>query len=123
MENSILTSVKAVLGLPAEYTAFDEDILMHINSVFADLHQVGIGPTTGFVIEDDSAGWDTYITAGPLANQLHSVRSLVFLRVRLLFDPPATSYLISSMERQIEKFEWRLNVAREEALHPVTEFI
>ena len=123
MENSILTSVKTVLGLAPEYTAFDEDITMHINSIFSDLTQIGVGPIDGFMIEDASAGWDEYITDDVPPNQLHSVRSLVFLRVRLLFDPPQTSYLISSFERQIEKFEWRLNVSREEAIHPIEEFM
>lgn len=119
MENSILTSIKAVLGLPAEYTAFDEDILLHINSVFSHLQQIGIGPVDGFFIEDASTGWTDYVTAGVPANQLHMQRSLVFLKVQLLFDSnTATSYVIQARERQIAEMEWRLATAREEAIYP-----
>lgn len=119
MENSILTSVKATLGLDASYVAFDEDIIMHINTVFANLPQLGIGPVDGFMIEDDSAGWDDYVTAGVPTNYMNSVRSLVFLKVQLMFDITSmTSFVIGAKERQITELEWRMNVAREEALYP-----
>jgi hypothetical protein len=121
MENSILTSIKNVLGFAESYTAFDEDILMHVNSVFSDLTQLGIGPVDGFMIEDETATWDQYVTAGVPANELNSVRTYVFLRLRLIFDPPQSSYFITSMKEQIEKAEWRLNVARETALYPVED--
>lgn len=110
MEPSILKSVKKVLGLDADYTAFDLDILMHINSVFTILQQLGIGPDTGFAIEDDTATWDTFLGTDP---KLNSVKSYIWLRVRLLFDPPQTSFLIQAMEKQIQELEWRLNVNRE----------
>lgn len=111
MEDSILTSTKKILGIAADYTAFDLDIITHINTAFSILTQLGIGPAEGFMIEDDSEVWEDYLADD---NQLNSVKSYVFLRVRQLFDPPTTSYLIDAMERQIEQLEWRLNVHREE---------
>jgi hypothetical protein len=108
---SILTSVKKVLNIDASYTAFDEDILMHINSVFATLTQLGVGPATGFAIEDDTATWDAFLGTDP---RLNNVKTYVYLRVRMLFDPPATSYLIDAMTAQIRELEFRMNVYREE---------
>jgi hypothetical protein len=107
---SILESVKKNLGLHESDDSFDQDVLTHINSVFADLNQLGIGPDTGFMIEGPEETWDQYLGGDP---NLSSVKSYVYLRVRLLFDPPGTSYLISAMKDQIDKAEWRLNVARE----------
>lgn len=112
MEKSILTSTKKILGIAEDYIVFDLDIITHINSAFSTLTQLGVGPATGFMIEDDSATWDTFI--GEADFQYNAVKSYVFLRVRHLFDPPSTSYLISAAERQIAEFEWRLNVHREE---------
>lgn len=117
MENSILKSTKKILGLSDTYDAFDLDILTHINSVFSELDQLGIGPTGGFFIDDDSATWDDFLVP---TNQLASVRTLMFLKVRLLFDPPATSFLIDALDKQIQKLEWRLNVMRENVLRPLT---
>lgn len=113
METSILNSTKKVLGIADDYTAFDLDIITHINTALSTLTQLGIGPTVGFMIEDESATWEDFITYSNIF-QLNAVKSYVFLRVRLLFDPPATSYLIDSMERQIQELEWRLNVNRED---------
>jgi hypothetical protein len=113
MENSILISTKKILGLDADYTAFDHDIITHINTAFSTLTQLGIGPAEGFMIEDEREKWDDFIDIDSDL-QLNSVRSYVFLRVKQLFDPPTTSYLIDSTERQIEQLEWRLNVHREE---------
>ena len=106
---SILTSVKKVLGLAEEDTSFNMDIVLHINSVFAILNQVGIGPEDGFVIEDATPTWDDFVTDVKMA----SVQTYVYLRVRLLFDPPTTSFVIDSFKRQIDEIEWRLNVVRE----------
>lgn len=119
MEESILNSIKTVLGLDATFTAFDEDILMHINSVFSDLYQLGVGPAEGFFISDESTEWSEYFTDGVTDYWMNSVRSYIFLRVQLMFDVSSmTSYVIQAKERQIAQFEWRLNVAREEALYP-----
>jgi len=120
MESSILTSVKNFLGLAAEYTAFDEDITMSINSVFGILQDLGIGPVDGFFIEDESASWDDYVT--PSVPFAHSIKILVCLRVQLIFDSnTATSFVIAARERQIAELEWRVNARREEILYPATE--
>lgn len=112
MEKSILTSTKKILGIAEDYVVFDLDIITHINSAFSTLTQLGVGPANGFMIEDDSATWDEFI--GESDFQYNAVKSYIFLRVRHLFDPPSTSYLISAAERQISELEWRLNVHREE---------
>lgn len=112
MEQSILISTKKILGIDANYTVFDLDIITHINSSFSTLAQLGVGPTAGFMINDETDEWDDFIGAEEM--QYNSVKSYVFLRVRQLFDPPSTSYLISAVERQIEQLEWRLNAYREE---------
>lgn len=111
MEQSILISTKKILGIAADYTVFDLDIITHINSAFSTLTQLGVGPPSGFMIVDDSAVWPDFIADD---NEYNSVKSYVFLKVRQLFDPPQTSYLISAVERQIQELEWRLNVHREE---------
>ena len=105
---SILTSIKKLLGIEEEYTQFDNDIIMHINTVFLNLTQLGVGPTEGFLIEDDTATWYDFIGD---SNQLQAVKSYMYLKVKLLFDPPLTSSVIESMNRMIAELEWRLNVA------------
>jgi hypothetical protein len=112
MEQSILISTKKILGLPQDYTVFDLDVITHINTAFSTLTQLGVGPPEGFMIEDESEVWDDFIN--PPDHQYNSVKSYVFLKVRQLFDPPQTSYLITAMEQQIKELEWRLNVHREE---------
>jgi hypothetical protein len=112
MEKSILNSTKKILGIAEDYTVFDLDIITHINSAFSTLTQLGVGPANGFMIEDATPVWADFIESDL---QYNSVKSYVFLKVRQLFDPPATSYLISAVERQIQELEWRLNVHREEA--------
>lgn len=111
MAQSILTSVKKVLGLIEADTSFDVDITMHINSALATLNQIGVGPAEGFMIEDAGDTWDAFLGSD---NRLNSVKSCIYLKVRLLFDAPGTSYALASMEKQISEFEWRLNVQREE---------
>ena len=113
MENSILKSTKKILGIAADYTAFDLDIITHINSVFSILHQMGIGPDEGFAIEDSTDQWTAYAVP---AFQLTMVKTYMYLKVRMLFDPPGTSYLIEAMNKQIQEYEWRLNVNRENLL-------
>lgn len=113
MADSILDSTKKILGLDKDYTPFDLDILTHINSAFSILNQLGIGPVAGFSIEDNTATWDDFET--PL-NQLNLIKTWLFLKVRMYFDPPSTSYLIEAMNRQIAECEWRLSVFREQAL-------
>lgn len=107
MTNSILDSTKKVLNLDLDDTSFDIDVLMHINSVFFDLNQLGVGPLDGFEIADKTTEWVAYLAGD---KNLNAVKSYMYLRVRLLFDPPTTSFAIESFQKQIEKLEWRLNV-------------
>lgn len=110
MTNSILLSVKKNLGLPDDYDAFDADVTMHINSVLNILHQLGIGPVTGFQITSADNVWSEFTEDNVLLNL---VKSYTYLRVRLLFDPPATSFHLDAIKEQIREFEWRINVYRE----------
>jgi hypothetical protein len=112
MEQRILTSTKKILGIAEDYTVFDLDIITFINSAFSTLTQLGVGPVEGYMIETGDEVWQEFIVDDDL--QYNSVKSYVFLKVRQLFDPPTTSYLISAVERQISELEWRLNVHREE---------
>lgn len=111
MEQSILNSTKKILGLSADYTAFDLDILTHINTAFATLNQLGVGQLEGLYIEDDQATWADFICP---TNQLHMVKTYIYLKVKLLFDPPTTSFGIAAAENQLKEHEWRLNTLREE---------
>ena len=115
MEESILKSTKKILGLAEDYTPFDLDVITHLNAAFSILDQLGVGPEGGFSIEDDTTVWADYSVPG---NQLHLIKTYVFLKVKLLFDPPTTSFLIDSTNKQIAEYEWRLNVFREWALDP-----
>jgi len=110
LETSILTSIKKNLNIEESDTDFDQDILMHINSVFTTLADVGVGDATGFMIEDNTAEWDDFLAADP---RLNSVKTYIYLRVRLLFDPPQTSYLVDALTKQAEEILWRLNVLKE----------
>jgi hypothetical protein len=107
---SILTSIKKLLGIAEEYEHFDADIIMHINSVFMVLTQLGVGPSEGFSISDKSEIWNDFI---PEVSKIELVKTYTYLKVKLIFDPPTSSAVLSSMERQIDMFEWRLNVAAE----------
>ena len=108
---SILTSIKKLLGIAEDYTQFDDDIIMHINSVFMTMTQLGVGPSDGFYIEDDSVIWSDFI---PESNKLQAVKSYMFIKVKLLFDPSSIgSSTLAMYERQLDRLEWRLNVAAE----------
>lgn len=111
MAGSILDDVKKVLGLDPTYTAFDPDIVLHINTVFTILNQLGVGPVGGFMIVDNTSTWDAYL-ADDL--NLNSVKTYISMKVRLIFDSNTlTGPVINAMEKQIEELEWRLNVKRE----------
>jgi len=109
--DSILDSIKKTLNIPAEDTAFDPDIIMHINSVFSTLGQLGVGPQEGFMIEDKNAVWDSLL-GGDI--RFNNVKSYVYLRVRRLFDPPGTSFLLEAIQQQEKELEWRINAQRED---------
>ena len=107
MNDSILTSIKKMLGITEEYTHFDTDNIIHINTIFMTLNQLGVGPSSGFKIEDDSAMWSEYIDED---SDLEAVKTYIYLKVKLLFDPPLSSSVIEVMKQSIAELEWRLNV-------------
>lgn len=107
---SILDDTKKILGLPVNDESYDVDVLMHINSALSTLNQLGIGPDEGFLVEDASSTWDEFFGTD---NRLNSVKTYVFLYVRKIFDPPATSFHLASMNEQIQELQWRLNTQRE----------
>ena len=117
MEESILISTKKILGLDATYTPFDLDVITHINAAFSLLNQLGVGPEGSFFIEDETAEW---ADLGLPPNQLHLAKTYVYLKVRVLFDPPGTSFLVEAANNQIKEYEWRLNIFREVELPPLT---
>lgn len=107
MQESILTSIKKLLGITEDYEHFDTDIIMHINTVFMILMQLGVGPTNGFSISDDSAVWSDFLTSN---QQLEAVKSYMYLRVKMMFDPPQSGTVTQSTENLIKELEFRLNV-------------
>ena len=104
--DSILTSVKKLLGIDAEYTAFDDDLIMHINSVFMILAQIGIGPSNGYRITGSSELWNDYLPAD--TKNLESIKTYVAQKVRLMFDPPTSSIVMECTKQVIDELEWRL---------------
>ena len=104
--DSILTSIKKLLGIAEDYKHFDDDIIMHINSVFSILTQLGVGPEEGFSIKDETAVWTDFVPENP---KLESIKTYVYMKVRLIFDPPLSSAVIECMKQSIAEFEWRLN--------------
>lgn len=111
MTGSILDDTKKMLGLDAGYTAFDSDVTIHINTVLSTLNQLGIGPTAGFMIVDNTTTWDAFI--GNTDPTLNAVKTYIFMKVKMMFDPPTTSFVIEAYTKQISELEWRLNVNRE----------
>lgn len=107
MENeSILETIKKMLGIDPSLTVFDFEIMAHINSSFMTLHQLGVGPEEGFVITGIESKWNSFIDSV----KLNAVIQYLHYSVKLAFDPPATSYAINSMEKMLEELKWRLNV-------------
>lgn len=105
---SILTSIKKLLGIAEEYKHFDTDIIMHINSAFSVLTQLGVGPEEGFRIEDASTEWSEFLYDDP---RLEMVRTYVYLKVKQVFDSnSSSSAVIEAINRQIQELEWRINV-------------
>lgn len=110
---SILTSIKKMLGIMEDYKHFDTDLIMHINSVFSVLTQLGVGPAEGFSIKDETSVWSDFI---PEKHNLESVKSYIYLRVRILFDPPMSSAVTESINRTVNELEWRLNAEVDHAV-------
>lgn len=105
--DSILTSIKKLLGITEEYEHFDPDIIVHINSAFMILNQLGVGPEEGFSIKDKSSTWNEFLSG----SNLEAVKTYVYLKVKLMFDPPLSSTVIEAIKSQISELEWRLNVS------------
>lgn len=112
MLKSILNDIKHLLGIEPDYNVFDSDIIIHINSVFMTLHQLGVGPEKPFHITGDSETWGQF-TRGRL--DIMAVKTYIYLKVRLIFDPPTNSFTITALENQAKEFEWRLMAQREVA--------
>ena len=108
--DSILNSIKKLLGITEEYKHFDQDIIIHINSVFSILRQIGVGPEEGFIITDSTSTWDEF-TVDDI--KIESVKTYVYLKVRLIFDPPSSSAAIDAIKENIKEIEWRLNVSKD----------
>lgn len=111
MEQSILKSTKKVLGVGPDDVSFDLDITTYINSAFSTLTDLGVGPVGGFAIEDQGAVWADFLANDLI--KLSKIKTCVFLRVKLLFDPPTSAYLLDAAKEQLREQEWRLNTNRE----------
>lgn len=116
-EESILQSVKKLLGIDASYTAFDVDVAMHITTALASLGDMGVGPEEGFIVTDETQLWSDYLDDDPRSNR---IRTYIYLFVRRAFDPPGTGFLASSLDNQIKELETRILWQREESI-PVQE--
>jgi len=110
MNESILTSIKKLIGITEDNTDFDMDIIIHINSVFVILHQLGVGPDDGFSISDSNKVWSDYIDNNKLFN---TVKSYMYLKVKLLFDPPTNSSVREANNNMLDELEWRINLQHE----------
>ena len=109
---SILTSIKKLLGITEEYTQFDVDIMMHINSAFSVLHQLGVGPDDGFRISGKDDTWDQFLQD---QKKLELAKTYIYLKVKILFDPPLSSAVMDCINREISQYEWRLMITAESA--------
>lgn len=118
MDESILVSIKRALGLTEEYEVFDFEIVMHINSVLSTLNQLGVGPKAGISIKDKESTWSLLLEDN---QRLNNAKSYVFLRVRMLFDPPTTPHLLLAFKERIQEEEWRLQVEADPMIPQISE--
>lgn len=110
--DSILISVKKSIGPVEAYTPFDDEIIMHTNSVLMTLNQLGIGPKEGFVVHDNAETWSDFL--GDVSEaKFEAVKTYVGLKVKLVFDPPSSSTHLQALQEQAAEYEWRLNTQRE----------
>lgn len=110
MDNSILLDIKKLLGLTSEYDVFDTDIIININSIFMVLNQLGVGPERPYMISGDSEQWSDFTDD---ISFVSAVKTYIYLRVKLIFDPPSSSFVIESINKQIAELEWRLKSQKE----------
>lgn len=113
---SILDGTKEALDMDPDYTEFDQTIIMHINSVLADLHLLGVGPSAGFAITGSSATWPQFL--GGDDPTLNNIKTYLYLRVKVLFDPSQLAHVATAIQEQIVKYEYLINIWREEGLIP-----
>lgn len=112
LDQKILDDIKKPLGLDTEYDVFDAELKIHIDSVLGDLHQLGVGPReNAFSLATGNETWRDFFESVVRAPNLNAAKTYIYMRVRLIFDPPTTSFAITSFEKQIKELEWRLNVA------------
>lgn len=107
MDNSILTSTKKLLGIAEEYTSFDTDIIIHINSALSVLTQVGVASSEDFYVKDEMDMWEDFT---PFNSKIEMMKSYLYLKVKLLFDPPVNASVIESINKMISEFEWRIQI-------------
>lgn len=110
LSQSILRTIKLMLGLNDDITAFDTELIVHINAVFTILNQLGVGPDEGFMIYGYDETWDQLTDQVPLATM---VKELIYLKVRMIFDPPASSVVADAYNQRIAELEWRMNIQAE----------
>ncbi len=115
LEQSILTSVKAMMQMPEEYDDFDMELSLHINSAFSTLNQLGVGPEKPFSIEDSTAKWGDFIGDN---EKIQSVKSYVYISVKIIFDPPQNSGTMEAFQERKRELEFRLNVASDKVVQP-----
>lgn len=108
MNESILTSIKKLLGIAEDYEHFDQDIIAHINAALMIVTQLGVGPEQGYIVTDKNATWGDFVNS---ETNVAALISYVYIKVKLMFDPPQNSFTIDSLNRQASEFEWRLNAA------------
>lgn len=108
--DSILTTIKKLLGIEADYTQFDSDIIVHINTVLMTLYQIGVGPTKPASITNEMDTWEKIF--GEEKN-LEAIKTYIYLKVKMIFDPPTSSFVLDAMNKQANELEWRLNVQTE----------
>lgn len=108
--DSILNSIKQQIGITNECVEFDESLIIHINSAFFVLNQLGVGPEDPFSITDSSTSWSDFLNGD---TSIEAVKTYMALKVQLLFDPPSSSALLDAKNRQLSEFEWRLNISAE----------
>lgn len=106
--DSILTSIKKQLGITEDYEAFDPELIIHINTVFSILNQIGVGPETPYTITDKTNTWDEFIGDD---SRIEMVKTYVYLRVRIIFDPPSNSFVVDAFTKQYQELEVRMNLA------------
>lgn len=110
MDGSILNTIKRALGLEPDYDTYDLEVITHINSVFSTLQQLGVGTDEAYEIESADNKWEEFLEND---KNLNAVKSYIFMRVKLIFDPPGNSFAVESLQKQVDQLEWRLNVYSE----------